>query len=81
MKISNFGIKDNSICFMVGDNLNNSLKILGKVRSRLGDILNLKDNTCFSPVWIVDFPLFDWNDETERFDSVNHPLLLQKTLI
>ena len=29
--ISNFGIKDNSICFMIGDNLNNSLKILGKV--------------------------------------------------
>ena len=76
--ISNFGIKDNSICFMVGDKLNNSLKILGKVRSRLGDILNLKDNNLFSPVWIVDFPLFDWNDETERFDSVNHPFTAPK---
>ncbi|MBR38979.1 MAG: aspartate--tRNA ligase [Dehalococcoidia bacterium] len=76
--INNFGIKDNSICFMVGDELNNSLKILGKVRSRLGDILNLKDNNLFSPVWIVDFPLFDWNDETERFDSVNHPFTAPK---
>ena len=76
--ISNFGIQDNSICFMIGDNLNNSLKILGKVRSRLGDILNLKDNSLFAPVWIVDFPLFDWNDETERFDSVNHPFTAPK---
>ena len=40
---------------MVGDNLNNSLKILGKVRSRFGDILNLKDNSLFAPVWIVIF--------------------------
>ena len=76
--INNFGIKDNSICFMIGDKPNNSLKILGKVRSRLGDILNLKDNNLFSPVWIVDFPLFDWNDETERFDSVNHPFTAPK---
>ena len=76
--INNFGIKDNSICFMVGDKLNDSLKILGKVRSKLGDILNLKDDNLFSPVWIVDFPLFDWNDETERFDSVNHPFTAPK---
>ena len=76
--INNFGIKDNSVCFMVGDKLNDSLKILGKVRSRLGDLLNLKDNDLFSPVWIVDFPLFDWNHETERFDSVNHPFTAPK---
>ena len=76
--IKNFEIKDNSICFMVGDKLNNSLKILGKVISKLGDMLNLKDNNLFSPVWIVDFPLFDWNEETERFDSVNHPFTAPK---
>ena len=76
--ISNYEFKDNSICFMVGDKLNDSLKILGKVRSRLGDILDLKDNNLFSPVWIVDFPLFDWNEETERFDSVNHPFTAPK---
>jgi aspartyl-tRNA synthetase len=76
--ISNYEFKNNSICFMVGDKLNDSLKILGKVRSRLGDILDLKDNNLFSPVWIVDFPLFDWNEETERFDSVNHPFTAPK---
>ena len=76
--IDNFEIKDNSICFMIGDKLNNSLKILGKVRSRLGDMLNLKDNNIFFPVWIVDFPLFDWNDETQRYDSVNHPFTAPK---
>ena len=63
---------------MVGDKLNDALNILGKVRSRLGDVLKLKDNNLFTPVWIVDFPLFNWNDETERFDSVNHPFTAPK---
>ena len=76
--IQSFSLEDNSICFMVGDKLNDSLRILGKVRNKLGDMLNLKNNTSFAPVWIVDFPLFDWNEDTERFDSVNHPFTAPK---
>ncbi len=76
--IQSFSLEDNSICFMVGDKLSDSLRILGKVRNKLGDILNLKNNTSFAPVWIVDFPLFDWNEDTERFDSVNHPFTAPK---
>ena len=76
--IQSFSLEDNSICFMVGDKLSDSLRILGKVRNKLGDMLNLKNNTSFAPVWIVDFPLFDWNEDTERFDSVNHPFTAPK---
>ena len=76
--IQSFSLEDNSICFMVGDKLSDSLRILGKVRNKLGDMLNLKNNTSFAPVWIVDFPLFDWNEDSERFDSVNHPFTAPK---
>ena len=76
--IQSFSLENNSICFMVGDKLSDSLRILGKVRNKLGDMLNLKNNTSFAPVWIVDFPLFDWNEDTERFDSVNHPFTAPK---
>lgn len=76
--IQEFNLDNNSICFMVGDKLTNSLQILGKVRNKLGDMLNLRNSTSFAPVWIVDFPLFDWNEDTERFDSVNHPFTAPK---
>ena len=76
--IYNLKLKDNSICFMVGDKLNTSLRVLGKIRSKVADLLELKDNSVFSPVWIVDFPLFMWNEETKRYDSVNHPFTAPK---
>ena len=76
--IDNLKLEDNSICFMIGDKLNTSLHVLGKIRSKLGDLLELKDNSIFSPVWIVDFPLFMWNEETKRYDSVNHPFTAPK---
>ncbi len=76
--IDNLKLEDNSICFMIGDKLNTSLQVLGKIRSKVGDLLELKDNSIFSPVWIVDFPLFSWNEETKRYDSVNHPFTAPK---
>ena len=76
--IDSLKLEDNSICFMIGDKLNTSLQVLGKIRSKVGDLLELKDNSIFSPVWIVDFPLFMWNEETKRYDSVNHPFTAPK---
>ena len=76
--IDSLKLQDNSICFMIGDKLNTSLQVLGKIRSKEGDLLELKDNSIFSPVWIVDFPLFMWNEETKRYDSVNHPFTAPK---
>ena len=76
--IDSLKLEDNSICFMIGDKLNTSLQVLGKIRSKVGDLIELKDNSIFSPVWIVDFPLFMWNEETKRYDSVNHPFTAPK---
>ena len=76
--IDNLKLENNSVCFMIGDKLNTSLQVLGKIRSKVGDLLELKDKSIFSPVWIVDFPLFMWNEETKRYDSVNHPFTAPK---
>ena len=76
--ISNYKLKNNSICFIIGDNSQLALKVLGLVRTKIAQMLNLCDNTIFKPVWIVDFPLFEWDENQKRFESVNHPFTAPK---
>tara|TARA_Y100000768_G_C23978687_1_gene684500 strand:+ start:664 stop:2418 length:1755 start_codon:yes stop_codon:yes gene_type:complete len=76
--INQLNLKDDSISFMVGDKKSNSLNVLGRIRNLIAEKLELKDNSIFEPVWIVDFPLFSWNEDSKRFDSVNHPFTAPK---
>ena len=76
--ISNYKLKNNSICLIVGDNSQLALKVLGLVRTKIAQMFNLCDNTIFKPVWIVDFPLFKWDKDQKRFESVNHPFTAPK---
>ena len=75
---SECSINNNSICFMVADSAEVSLKVLGKIRVKVAEMLNLCDDSIFKPVWIVDFPLFSWDKDNERFDSVHHPFVAPK---
>ena len=76
--VSNYKLKNDSICFIIGDNSQLALKVLGLVRTKIAQMLNLCDNTIFKPVWIVDFPLFEWDKDQKRFESVNHPFTAPK---
>jgi aspartyl-tRNA synthetase len=48
-------------------------KILGALRLHLGKKLNLIDPSKWAFTWVVDFPLFEWDDAEQRYFSVNHP--------
>ena len=51
---------------------------LGSLRSKLGHDLNLlKDK--WAPVWIIDFPMFEYNNEEKRWESLHHPFTSPKT--
>ncbi|HIL86434.1 MAG TPA: aspartate--tRNA ligase, partial [Candidatus Marinimicrobia bacterium] len=73
--VSDCNIKNGSICFMVADSPEISLKVLGKIRVKVAGMLRLYDDSVFKPVWIVDFPLFNWDEDNQRFDSVHHPFV------
>ena len=45
---------------------------LGAVRSKLGKDLNLIKEGTFAFAWIIDFPLFEWNEEEEKWDAAHH---------
>jgi len=53
-------------------------KQLSFLRLELANRLNLKNNKEFAPLWITDFPLFNWNEEKNGFDSVHHPFTAPK---
>ena len=53
-------------------------KQLSFLRLELANRLNLRNNKEFAPLWITDFPLFNWNEEKNGFDSVHHPFTAPK---
>jgi len=48
-------------------------KALNELRLHMGTTLNLRKKGDFKPLWIVDFPLLDWDEETQRFHAMHHP--------
>jgi len=53
-------------------------KILAGIRNHFGKVLNLYDPEEFSFVWITDFPLFEYNDDNERWETAHHMFTLPK---
>ena len=71
--INDLDIKSGDIVFIVGDKPKITLSALGALRLKLAHKENLVDENKWSPLWVVDFPLFDWNEDHKRWDSLHHP--------
>ena len=52
--------------------------MLGVLRLEMGGRLGLRNPREFAPLWIVDFPLLEWDDETQRFYAMHHPFTAPK---
>ncbi len=48
-------------------------KQLCELRLEMGSRLGLRDKNVFAPLWVIDFPLFEWDDETQRYYAMHHP--------
>ena len=48
-------------------------KQLCELRLEMGNRLGLRDRNVFAPLWVIDFPLFEWDDETQRYYAMHHP--------
>jgi len=71
--IERFEAKDGDLILLVADTEAAVNKALAPLRCKLAKELNLYDPKRFEFVWIVDFPLFEWNEGEKRYDSVHHP--------
>lgn len=71
--------KQGDVVFFVADSKDKVvLTSLGKLRLHLGEMFNLIDKTKFNPIWIVDFPQFEYSDEEQRFVACHHPFTCPK---
>ena len=48
------------------------------MRLEIGRQCGLMDKEIFKPLWVVDFPLLEWNEETHRFFAMHHPFTSPK---
>ncbi len=55
-----------------------TLPQLSELRLEMGNRLGLRDKNIFKALWVVDFPLFEWDDETQRFYAMHHPFTAPK---
>lgn len=53
-------------------------KALSELRLYLGNQLGLRDKNTFSPLWVLNFPLFEWDEETKRYHAKHHPFTSPK---
>ena len=65
------------ILVMAGD-ADSTRAQLSALRMELGEQLGLRDPEVFAPLWVVDFPLLEWDEESNRFHAMHHPFTAPK---
>jgi aspartyl-tRNA synthetase len=53
-------------------------KQMNELRLQVAEQLGLRDKNTFSALWVLDFPLLEWNDETQRYHAMHHPFTSPK---
>ncbi|MBQ1753202.1 MAG: aspartate--tRNA ligase, partial [Paludibacteraceae bacterium] len=61
------------ILILSGDDTQKTQKQLCELRLKMGEDLGLRDKNVFAPLWVIDFPMFEWSDEEQRLMAMHHP--------
>jgi len=67
------GAKPGDLLLILAGNKNKTLNALGELRLEMGNRMGLRDKDVFAPLWVVNFPLLEWEDETQRYYAMHHP--------
>ena len=72
------GAGKGDVVFILSGEMDKTRKQLSELRLELGNKLGLRDPSVFKPLWVVDFPLLEWDEETQRFYAMHHPFTSPK---
>ena len=75
---SDLNLNKGDIAFFMSGERKNILSVLGKLRIFLAKSLDLINKNKFVPLWVIDFPLFEWDDENKRYSAMHHPFTAPK---
>jgi aspartyl-tRNA synthetase len=67
------GLKDGDAVFFVAGDPASFVKFAGAARAKIGEELGLIKKDCFEFCWIVDFPMYEWNEEEKKIDFSHNP--------
>ncbi len=72
------GANAGDLILMLSGDLHRVRKQLNELRLHMGSALGLRDPKVFKPLWVVDFPLLEWDEDTERYHAMHHPFTSPK---
>ena len=72
------GAKPGDLILVMAGDADKTRTQLSALRMHLGNELGLRKADEFAPLWVVDFPLLEWDEETERFHAMHHPFTSPK---
>ncbi|HDJ32754.1 MAG TPA: aspartate--tRNA ligase, partial [Bacteroidetes bacterium] len=67
------GARSGDLLLVMSGEIHATRYALGELRLEMGDRLSIRDKNRFIPLWVIDFPLLEWDEETGRFYAMHHP--------
>lgn len=72
------GAKAGDLILVLSGETDTVRKQMNELRLHMGDELGLRNPNVFKPLWVVDFPLLEWDEESERYHAMHHPFTSPK---
>lgn len=73
-----FGAEKGDLMLILAGGADKVRKQLNELRLEMGNRLGLRDKNTFAPLWVVDFPLLEWDEESGRYHAMHHPFTSPK---
>jgi aspartyl-tRNA synthetase len=72
------GAKKGDLILLLSGSEKDTRKQMSELRLKMGDELGLRDKSVYKPLWVLDFPLLEWDEETARYHAMHHPFTSPK---
>ncbi|MCB0431193.1 MAG: aspartate--tRNA ligase [Flavobacteriales bacterium] len=72
------GAKEGDLVLILVGDAGKTRSALNELRLEMGKRLGLRNKNVYAPLWVVDFPLLEWNEESERYFAMHHPFTSPK---